>query len=169
MAEIWFQYLSARIVRAKFVVRVCISYTSWGDCMKVSECVSQALHGLRIAAFSCAVIQMSMGSVLAAASGIDRSGLTPTPIKHVIVIIGENRSFDHVFATYVPKRGQTVHNLLSEGIIKLDANKNAIPGPNFNKAQQLAASDLGTQDTFLLSPPKQEFPSNQLPVPQVSG
>ena len=32
-----------------------------------------------------------------------------TPIKHVIVIIGENRSFDHVFATYVPNRpGETV-------------------------------------------------------------
>ena len=28
---------------------------------------------------------------------------TATPIKHVIVIIGENRSFDHVFATYKPK------------------------------------------------------------------
>ncbi len=28
---------------------------------------------------------------------------TRTPIKHVIVIIGENRSFDHVFATYKPQ------------------------------------------------------------------
>ena len=28
---------------------------------------------------------------------------TATPIKHVIIIVGENRSFDHVFATYVPK------------------------------------------------------------------
>ena len=55
-----------------------------------------------------------------------------TPIKHVIVIIGENRSFDHVFATYVPNRpGETVDNLLSKGIVKLDQNKNAIPGPNF--------------------------------------
>lgn len=25
---------------------------------------------------------------------------TATPIKHVIVIIGENRTFDHVYATY---------------------------------------------------------------------
>jgi phospholipase C len=25
---------------------------------------------------------------------------TETPIKHVIVILGENRTFDHVFATY---------------------------------------------------------------------
>jgi phospholipase C len=69
----------------------------------------------------------------------------------------------------LPTRGQSVHNLLSEGIVQLDANKNAIPGPNFHKAQQLSASDLGGQDTFLLSPPTQEFPSNQLPAPQVGG
>ena len=30
-------------------------------------------------------------------------GRTATPIKHVIVLIGENRTFDHVFATYVPR------------------------------------------------------------------
>ena len=28
---------------------------------------------------------------------------TKTPIKHVIVIIGENRTFDHIFATYKPQ------------------------------------------------------------------
>src|ERR1700753_1753698 len=44
---------------------------------------------------------------------------TETPIKHVIVIIGESRSFDHVFATYAPPAGQTVNNLLSQGIIAL--------------------------------------------------
>src|SRR5271168_1153494 len=145
--------------------------------------LSLALHGVRTAALSLAVLQLSVGQVLAAApaaapapafgglwnSGADKSGSTATPIKHVIVIIGENRSFDHVFATYVPRRGQTVHNLLSEGIIQLDANKNAIPGPNFHKAQQLSASDLGGQDAFLLSPPKQEFPGDQLPAPQVAG
>jgi phospholipase C len=33
---------------------------------------------------------------------------TTTPIKHVIVIIGENRTFDHVFATYQPvNKGET--------------------------------------------------------------
>jgi phospholipase C len=149
--------------------------------MKVNGFVSRALYGVRMTAASVAVLQMAVGPVLAAAavpapafgglwgSGGDKSGQTATPIKHVIVIIGENRSFDHVFATYVPKRGQTVHNLLSEGIIQLDANKNAIPGPNFHKAQQLAASDLGAQDSFLLSPPKQEFPNNRLPAPEAAG
>src|SRR5580698_965102 len=151
--------------------------------MKNTGFLSLALHGVRTAATSLAVLQMSAGQVLAAApvavsapafgglwnSGADKSGSTATPIKHVIVIIGENRSFDHVFATYVPRRGQTVHNLVSEDIIQLDANKNAIPGPNFHKAQQLAATDLGSQDVFLLSPPKQEFPSNQLPAPEAAG
>ena len=33
---------------------------------------------------------------------------TRTPIKHVIYIIGENRSFDHGFATFVPRPGQTI-------------------------------------------------------------
>jgi phospholipase C len=92
-----------------------------------------------------------------------------TPIKHVIVIIGENRSFDHVFATYVPsRRGETVDNLLSKGIVKLDSNKNAIPGPNFKAAQQNSAQDTGPADSFLLSPPNQAaFPT--LPPPIVGG
>jgi phospholipase C len=147
--------------------------------MKVQRYVSHTLQGLRIAAAGLAMLQMSVGPVLAAgpapafggtwSSGSDRSGHSATPIKHVIVIIGENRSFDHVFATYTPRPGQTVHNLLSAGIITLDDNKNAVQGPNFRKAQQLSASDSGTQDSFLLSPPKQEFPNDTLPAPEVGG
>ena len=39
---------------------------------------------------------------------------TATPIKHLIIIVGENRSFDHLFATYVPQHPEeTIHNLLS--------------------------------------------------------
>jgi phospholipase C len=64
---------------------------------------------------------------------------TVTPIKHVIYIIGENRSFDHSFATYVPRAGQSVWNLLSEGII----NPDGTPGPNWTKAQQWKAIDNG--------------------------
>jgi phospholipase C len=60
---------------------------------------------------------------------------TTTPIKHVIVIIGENRTFDHIFATYKPLAGQTVFNLLSEGIVTEDGT----PGPNFAKAAQYRA------------------------------
>ena len=58
---------------------------------------------------------------------------TTSPIKHVLIIVGENRSFDHLFATYVPKtRGERVLNLLSQGIIKADGS----PGPRFAKGHQ---------------------------------
>jgi len=68
-----------------------------------------------------------------------------TPIQHVIVIIGENRTFDHVFATYQPPAGQTVDNLLSKGIVNADGT----PGPHFNLATQYKARDTGR---FQMSP-----------------
>jgi phospholipase C len=145
--------------------------------MSVRTIVSQTLHGMRMAALSLAALQMSVGPVLAAVSSLPPGDIPSpgtlghpiSPIKHVIVIIGENRSFDHVFATYQPQPGQKVHNLLSEGIITLDADKNAVKGPNFDKAQQLAATDAGPTDSFLLSPPKKEFPKNILPAPLTGG
>ena len=64
-------------------------------------------------------------------------GRTTSPIKHLIVIMGENRTFDHVFGTYRPRRGESVDNLLSKGIVNVDGS----PGPNYGKARQYAASD----------------------------
>jgi phospholipase C len=58
---------------------------------------------------------------------------TATPIKHLIIIVGENRSFDHLFATYVPQHPEErIHNLLSEGIVTAAGQ----PGPNFKLAYQ---------------------------------
>jgi phospholipase C len=123
---------------------------------------------VRLGLCALALAQLSLGATLAsAAQSHDKN--TTTPIKHVIVIIGENRSFDHVFATYVPASADTVDNLLSKGIIALDNNKHAVPGAHFELAQQLAARDEGSTDTFLLNPPKQEFPRNELPAPLVGG
>jgi phospholipase C len=45
----------------------------------------------------------------------------------VIVIIGENRTFDHIFATYQPVSSDSISNLLSKGIVKADGT----PGPNY--------------------------------------
>jgi phospholipase C len=89
---------------------------------------------------------------------------TTTPIQHVIVIIGENRSFDHVFATYVPTGQQTVWNLLSEQIVNADGT----PGPNFTQAMQNAANDAAS-DAFLLNPSKTAFPGNVLPAMLAGG
>ena len=64
-----------------------------------------------------------------------RSAATTTPIEHLIVVVGENISFDNLFATYGPQAGATVHNLLSQGIVNSDGS----PGPNFTKAAQRRA------------------------------
>ena len=42
---------------------------------------------------------------------------TRSPIRHLIVVVGENRSFDNVFGTYLPPGFQTIWNLLSQGIV----------------------------------------------------
>jgi hypothetical protein len=47
----------------------------------------------------------------------DRDLDTESPIKHVIILIGENGTFDNVYGTYVPKHGQYVSNLLSAAAI----------------------------------------------------
>ena len=141
--------------------------------MTFKRVVSGTLDGLRRGIACLAMAQLAVGLPAAQAQpGAANDNRTTSPIKHVIVIIGENRSFDHVFATYVPKRGESVDNLLSKGIITLDSKLNAVPGPHFQKAQQLAASDLGATsggDAFLLSPPKSEFPGNILPSPLAGG
>ncbi len=77
------------------------------------------------------------GTTVAASAGL---GSPVTPIKHVVVIIGENHSFDNVFATYQPPKGQSVQNLLSEGIV----TASGAPGPDVAKATQERASDTST-------------------------
>ena len=132
--------------------------------MNVRTLAARTACGLRLGMTSLAMLQLSCGFTLAAAADNPQLGTTKTPIKHVIVIIGENRSFDHVFATYQPKNGEKVWNLLSEGIV----NKDGTPGPNFYKAEQHAAADPAA-DAFLLDPAKTSFPNNKLPAPLVGG
>src|SRR5579871_2241054 len=98
-------------------------------------------------ATSLLAILANLGAPFSSAAQYDRS-YTATPIKHVIVIIGENRTFDHVFATYKPREGEHVSNLLSKGIIKEDGS----PGPNFALASQSYANDSHS-DGYRLSPP----------------
>jgi phospholipase C len=92
---------------------------------------------------------------------------TASPIKHVIIIVGENRSFDHLFATYEPKnRRDKVRNLLSEGIVEA----NGAPGPNFDKAQQFKIVSAPNGGKFFISADlgvKQVY--GTLPPPDVAG
>jgi phospholipase C len=88
---------------------------------------------------------------------------TRTPIKHVIVIIGENRSFDHIFATYKPLHGQRIDNLLSKGIINADGT----PGPNYSLALQYEAVDSSSVGYQVAPQDKSVYPV--LPTPLAGG
>ncbi|MGH7123693.1 MAG: alkaline phosphatase family protein, partial [Stellaceae bacterium] len=70
-----------------------------------------------------------------------------TPIRHLIVVIGENMSFDNLYGTYEPAPGQMVANLLSKGIV----NRDGSPGPHVSLAAQRMAS---VHERYLVTPPK---------------
>jgi len=104
-----------------------------------------------------AALLSTMVNLVDAPSLAAQTARTATPIKHVIVIIGENRSFDHVFATFRAKNGETVSNLLSKGIIQADGT----PGPNYSLSAQYSAVD---SDTFSISPDQKTVYANIPPV-----
>lgn len=72
----------------------------------------------------------------ATASSADAPAATATPIEHLIIIVGENISFDNLFGTYEPPPGDKVANLLSRGIV----DRQGMPGPRFGNAAQRQAS-----------------------------
>ena len=89
---------------------------------------------------------------------------TKTPIKHLIVLIGENRTFDHVFATYVPKSEDSISNLLSKGIIHPDGT----PGKHFKKAQQFQAVAPFNTKYFISLDADDRIPYRILPGPTLN-
>jgi len=127
--------------------------------MTFKEVLSECVQYCRMAVVGATVFQFAFAPSLQA----QEKPKTTSPIKHVIIIVGENRTFDHVFATYKPTHGQTVDNLLSRKIIKADGT----PGPNFSEAAQFDADDFH-QDKFQISPEKDAvYPT--LPPPLTGG
>jgi phospholipase C len=114
-----------------------------------------------------ASVLISVAICLAMLGAAPGNGRSPTPaadarsrIRHLIVVVGENRSFDNVFGTYVASGSQTVWNLQSQGIVL----NNGAPGPNIALAAQQQASDT---TSYQLSP-SQTGPFMTLPQPSTT-
>jgi phospholipase C len=92
---------------------------------------------------------------------------TASPIKHVIILIGENRGLDHTFGVYKPKgKGQTISNLLSKGIV----NEDGSVGPNFAKAQQFSVAGQPSYYVGVPAGAKTQYsPTNLMPQPNTNG
>jgi len=92
---------------------------------------------------------------------------TESPIKHVIILIGENRGTDHTFGVYKPRgKHQTISNILSKGIV----NEDGTPGPNFSLAQQFLVKP---QPLYYVGAPKAAKAAygstGQMPQPNTNG
>lgn len=134
--------------------------------MSFKQLASKSLQGLRQSLVAVTVLQLSLSGPLACplqAQELER-GSTRTPIKHVIVLIGENRSFDHLFATYVPKSHDSVSNLLSKGIINADGT----PGPHFSEAQQFQAVAPFRTKFYISLNEDEKAPYDILPQPTLN-
>jgi phospholipase C len=88
---------------------------------------------------------------------------TTTPIKHVIVLIGENRTFDNIYGTYVPRRGQQVSNLRTKGIVHQDGS----PGPNAALPAQVTLNTIPSS-YFIHQPASNKTPYTTLPRPNTA-
>jgi phospholipase C len=93
---------------------------------------------------------------------------TESPIKHVIILIGENRGLDHTFGVYKPKgRGQTISNILSKNIV----NEDGTPGLNYALAQQYAVT--AQPSWYVGAPDSAKVPydtsTNLMPQPNTNG
>jgi phospholipase C len=103
------------------------------------------------------------GSPQASADAKLAGARTATPIKHVIVLIGENRTFDNIYGTYVPRPGQHVSNLRTKGIVREDGT----PGPNAAVASQVSLNTIPTS-YFIHQPASNKTPYTTLPPPNTA-
>ena len=110
-----------------------------------------------------ASIALAMLTACIFSSAVLASEVVRSPIRHLIVIVGENHSFDNLFGAYRPdpKSGQSVTNLLSQGII----NSDGTPGPHFSKAQQWQAI---VEDKYSIAPSR-TAPYARLPQPNTTN
>lgn len=89
---------------------------------------------------------------------VQNADVTRSPIRHLIVVSGENRGFDHIFGTYTPPdKNQQIWNLLSREIVQ----PNGSLGLGYAAALQQQAIST---DRYELSP-KKTGPYKVLPQP----
>jgi phospholipase C len=131
--------------------------------MSLKKTAANVLHGAKVCLATVAMAQFSLLGPLTSPVQAQEEGKTRTPIKHVIIIVGENRSFDHLFATYKPKKGEKVFNLLSEHIVTEDGT----PDVGYGAAAQYSADDTHA-DKFETSPQDKSL-YETLPPPLVGG
>ena len=129
---------------------------------KFEELISKRLQKLTALGISISLFSPYCAAAAHSHHDRDRNRDTETPIEHLIVIVGENHTFDNLYGAYQPKNGQKVSNLLSKKII----NQDGTPGPSHNLSAQQQADDYSV-DGYSFTPAK-TGPYAALPQPQTT-
>jgi phospholipase C len=138
-----------------------------GESMRISNRNHLGWGGGAALSFSLLASTVGFANNQPAVSNAAEAVATESPIKHVIILIGENRGTDHTFGVYKPHgKGQTISNLLSEGIV----DENGAPGKNFSQAQQFSVKP---QTSYYIGAPKKAKVAygdrGQMPEPNTNG
>jgi len=152
---------------------------------------------LRVAVASAAVAVVGLASLSAATASSAKgreSASTTTPIKHLVVLFQENRSFDHYFGTYpnaanpagepqfTAAKGTPTVNGLSDSLMapnnpnsvqpyRLDRSQFQTPSQDHKYSDEQKAADGGLMDKFAEFTGRGNGPADQGSVPggQVMG
>src|ERR1700691_5212603 len=105
----------------------------------------------------CLVTAIAIGPVLTPVANASNAK-TATPIKHIVIIFGENRSFDHYFGTYPnatnpagepafrPLPNTPTINGLSNALLNNNPNLNPLNGSGAANPFRFDRSQANTQD-----------------------
>src|SRR5271168_3822297 len=163
--------LTTALYTSMIISSMCL-FSSSGDSASLESIIQNDINSIESQVN--AAVQNDINAALGGSKGGSTKDTDPadafatkSPIKHVIVLIGENRGLDHTFGVYKPKgAGQTISNLLSKGIV----NEDGTPGPNFAQAQQYS---VAAQSSYYIGAPaisKSAYnPTNIMPQPNTNG
>ena len=132
--------------------------------MTAGQVASMSARAVKAVIVYASLLPLVFGNSFAYAQNPSRDNDTVSPIKHVIVIIGENRSFDHVFATYVPREATSPEPAFGRHRQRRWNARAELCQGRAKCRQRSEARRLSAEPR-----PRREFPGTVLPAPLVGG
>jgi phospholipase C len=161
--------LTTALYTSMLVTSMC-AFSTNGDSQSLESTIQSEVNALENQIST--AVQSEVNNALAGSKGTDPAAAIPTktPIKHLVVIFGENRSFDHYFATYpkaqnnpgeTPFTASPLTPVVNNLVTPLDTNHGFVPlkgldllanNPNGPNGSGAAINGANASNPFRLGP-----------------
>src|ERR1700733_8503023 len=161
--------LTTALYTSMLVTSMC-AFSTNGDSQSLESTIQSEVNALENQIST--AVQSEVNNALAGSKGTDPAAAIPTktPIKHLVVIFGENRSFDHYFATYpkaqnnpgeTPFTASPLTPVVNNLVTPLDTNHDFVPlkgldllanNPNGPNGSGAAINGANASNPFRLGP-----------------